>query len=195
MSLRDDNAQRARRLLLDAARREFLEQGYEGASVRRIVAEAGVSTGTLFNYFHNKLDLLHQVFRSDLEVVLGEVLAVEDTSSISDQLAAMVKIPLGHFAAQPQLSRVLLKESLFATGESGAAFREQATRFAADVQRRFERAVAKGEAHVAPPVATLSFMSAYYFGLITCLASDPPNVEQALKLIVLQFDPMLGRTL
>lgn len=194
MTLRDDNAQRARGFLLDAARREFLEHGYEGASVRRIAADAGVSTGTVFNYFHNKLDLLHQVFRSDLEVVLGEVLAVDDTSSISDQLLAMVKIPLGHFAAQPQLSRVLLKESLFATGESGAAFREQATRFAADVQRRFERAVAKGEAHVAPPIATLSFMSAYYFGLITCLASEPPNVEQALKLIVLQFDPMLGRT-
>ncbi len=45
------------RQVLDGAAAVFARDGYEGASMSRIAAEAGVSKGTLYNYFAGKADL------------------------------------------------------------------------------------------------------------------------------------------
>jgi AcrR family transcriptional regulator len=59
-----------RQSLLDAARRVLARRGYEGTTARDIVAEAGVSTGTLYNYFAGKDDLIEalseEVIATDL---------------------------------------------------------------------------------------------------------------------------------
>ena len=44
--------------LLEATRRCLTRKGYEGTTVRDIAAEAGVSIGTLYNYFASKEDLI-----------------------------------------------------------------------------------------------------------------------------------------
>ena len=43
--------------ILRGAAAMFTENGYEGASMSRIAAEAGVSKGTLYNYFESKADM------------------------------------------------------------------------------------------------------------------------------------------
>ena len=40
--------------IIDAAMNEFIRSGYERASTNVIVKEAGISKGSLFNYFTNK---------------------------------------------------------------------------------------------------------------------------------------------
>lgn len=45
------------RQILRGAGTVFAQEGYEGASMSRIAAEAGVSKGTLYNYFAGKADL------------------------------------------------------------------------------------------------------------------------------------------
>ena len=40
--------------ILEAAREEFLEKGFERASLRRIVKEAGVTTGAFYRYYPTK---------------------------------------------------------------------------------------------------------------------------------------------
>ncbi len=45
------------RQILRGAGMVFAQEGYEGASMSRIAAEAGVSKGTLYNYFAGKADL------------------------------------------------------------------------------------------------------------------------------------------
>ncbi len=40
--------------ILEAGRKEFLEYGYEGASLRRIAREASVTTGAIYGYFPSK---------------------------------------------------------------------------------------------------------------------------------------------
>jgi AcrR family transcriptional regulator len=44
--------------LLEATRRCLTRKGYEGTTVRDIATEAGVSIGTLYNYFASKEDLI-----------------------------------------------------------------------------------------------------------------------------------------
>lgn len=47
-----------RRLILEAASREFEEFGYEGFSLRRVAERIGYSATTIYLYFQNKDDLL-----------------------------------------------------------------------------------------------------------------------------------------
>lgn len=53
---------RTRQRVLDAGRRLFREVGYEAATIRRIVAIAGMSTGALFANFTDKRDLYVAAF-------------------------------------------------------------------------------------------------------------------------------------
>ncbi|MEJ2859570.1 TetR/AcrR family transcriptional regulator [Actinomycetospora flava] len=52
-----DLASRNREALLGAARRLFLELGYDGTSLAKVAAEAGVSRATLFKQFPTKAEL------------------------------------------------------------------------------------------------------------------------------------------
>lgn len=64
-----DGEQDVRARLLEAARNEFFERGYERASLRRICAGAGVTTGALYFLFENKADLFHQVVKGTLDAL------------------------------------------------------------------------------------------------------------------------------
>lgn len=80
MSGKNDREQDLRIRLTDAARREFLESGYEKASLRKICAGAGVTTGALYFTFQNKEDLFECVVRgtvSRLEKLSQEMIAAE----------------------------------------------------------------------------------------------------------------------
>jgi TetR/AcrR family fatty acid metabolism transcriptional regulator len=44
--------------ILDAAIKIFAEKGYQYATIAEIAKEAGISTGLVYSYFENKLDLL-----------------------------------------------------------------------------------------------------------------------------------------
>ncbi|GAA4866808.1 TetR/AcrR family transcriptional regulator [Actinomycetospora straminea] len=52
-----DLARRNREALLGAARRLFLDLGYDGTSLAKVAAEAGVSRATLFKQFPTKAEL------------------------------------------------------------------------------------------------------------------------------------------
>lgn len=57
--------------LLEAAREEFLDKGFEGASVRTITSKARTAKSNLYNYFKDKDEL----FCAVLEPTLLEILA------------------------------------------------------------------------------------------------------------------------
>ena len=50
MSKSEDTKQ----LILDTAKKEFMEKGYNDASVRSIAKQAGLTTGAIFRYFADK---------------------------------------------------------------------------------------------------------------------------------------------
>ncbi|MGN1135859.1 MAG: TetR/AcrR family transcriptional regulator, partial [Oscillospiraceae bacterium] len=62
-----------RELLLESGRREFLEKGYMKASLRKICADAGVTTGALYFFFKDKEDLFGAIAEPPLKE-LTEVL-------------------------------------------------------------------------------------------------------------------------
>lgn len=64
--------------LLEATRRCLTRKGYEGTTVRDIAGEAGVSIGTLYNYFASKEDLIEALSEHVLGGDLSALGAVED---------------------------------------------------------------------------------------------------------------------
>lgn len=50
-----------RELLIEAAKKEFLEKGYNKASLRNICSQAGVTTGALYFFFKNKEELFAEI--------------------------------------------------------------------------------------------------------------------------------------
>lgn len=62
--------QQTRAKVLSAARRLFSESGYEGATIRDIAAEAGMSTGAVFANFTDKSDLFREIMVADMEALI-----------------------------------------------------------------------------------------------------------------------------
>lgn len=69
--------------LLDAALAEFAANGYEGASLNRVIASVGVSKGAMYYYFDGKEDLYAEVIRRQIARLLqaGDPLPVLDAAN------------------------------------------------------------------------------------------------------------------
>ena len=64
--------------ILRGAATVFAQDGYEGASMSRIAACAGVSKGTLYNYFESKAELFAAWVAGECEAKLAHVFDVTD---------------------------------------------------------------------------------------------------------------------
>lgn len=71
--LRERQKASRERRILDAAERQFRALGYEETKIDAIAGEAGVSVGTVYNYFENKSDLLMTLVTIHDEFVAGEI--------------------------------------------------------------------------------------------------------------------------
>ena len=65
---RPEQTERNRALVLEAARRVFLERGYAGATVDAIADEAGFTKGVVYSQFAGKPDLLFALLEERIEV-------------------------------------------------------------------------------------------------------------------------------
>jgi AcrR family transcriptional regulator len=75
LGLRERKKQRTRRAIADAAKRLFLNRGFEQVSVAEIARAADVSEQTIFNYFPRKEDLVYErmdTFEQELLAAVGQ---------------------------------------------------------------------------------------------------------------------------
>jgi AcrR family transcriptional regulator len=63
-------ARRTRGLILDAARAEFRERGYQRTTMNDVSARAGVSQGTVYQYFRDRSDLVVAIIQEGLRLLL-----------------------------------------------------------------------------------------------------------------------------
>jgi AcrR family transcriptional regulator len=65
-------ARRTRAAILDTAARLFTEQGYQSTSVGDVAAAAGVSLGTVYQYFRDRSDLVAALLQTHVTRMLGQ---------------------------------------------------------------------------------------------------------------------------
>lgn len=99
-------------IILDAAEKEFMTKGYDGAKTTSIAAMAGVTHAMLHYYFRTKENLFNKVFESKIVLLKESIL----TSFARTDLPLLQRIQNGieaHFdflAQNPDLPRFVVNE-------------------------------------------------------------------------------------
>lgn len=100
--------------LLASAKAEFMENGYAKASLRKICANAGVTTGALYFFFKDKEDL----FRSIVEKPLHELLKMMETHFAEDTQLLSVPDAYSHSDGDHEELVQLLIHHLYANRDA-----------------------------------------------------------------------------
>ena len=125
-------------ILISAATRVFLREGYGLASIDKVACEAGVSTRTIYERFKNKADLLAAVISRLVERDMANVFATAEFDRLEprDALLAIAHSITGH-ARNPDsvaLFRIVATEA--------QRFPELAAKMRDGAKRRVENAIA-----------------------------------------------------
>lgn len=75
-----------RELILQSARKQFLERGFQGASIRKIASDAGVTYGALYGYFGSKEELFYAL----TDPLIGRIM-----KKLDHMETAMLTLPAG----------------------------------------------------------------------------------------------------
>lgn len=92
--------------LLDAAIAEFSRNGYERASLNDIIREAGISKGSLYYYFEDKLDLYVSIVKNMTEEVILSIGGLFDREGSGDfwaDIEKMYEAGLSYMIAHPDI--------------------------------------------------------------------------------------------
>lgn len=108
------NLPEAKRLrVLQAAGREFAEQGFAGASMNRLAAGLGIAKGSLFKYFGSKEGCFRAVFDQGVTEFARRMRAARATGpaheSFLPRLERLVRAALLFVAENPDIYRIYLK--------------------------------------------------------------------------------------
>ncbi|MGQ2990005.1 MAG: TetR/AcrR family transcriptional regulator [Brevundimonas sp.] len=71
--------------MLAAAERIFVEHGYEGATIRKIADEVGLSSTALYMHFADKGEILHEICRETFERLIAGNRRVMDEAGAADE--------------------------------------------------------------------------------------------------------------
>ncbi len=110
-------AQQTIAVVLDAAAQVLQRRGYAGATTNRIAERAGVSVGTIYQYFADKDQIFDQLIQREIEGLIGLLrrVAFDPGAPIADGLRRMLRLLVEARPDAPVLYRALehVPEGLF----------------------------------------------------------------------------------
>lgn len=72
------NEQNTLNRINEAAKKEFLEKGFQGASLRNIVKDAGVTTGAFYGYYNSKEELFEALVEDKYQHIMNMYVSTQD---------------------------------------------------------------------------------------------------------------------
>jgi AcrR family transcriptional regulator len=96
-----------RQAVVDAAAKVFLRDGFQGASVRRIAGESGMTTGAVYSSFEGKADLFLAVLEEKLDPQLGGMYEAAREAP-AGQVGALVEAEFSAYLTQRRRWLILL---------------------------------------------------------------------------------------
>ena len=136
--------------ILEAAEREFLTRGYDGARTTSIAEAAGVTHAMLHYYFRTKEQLFNRILDEKMRMMSESVLTAlgQPELPLDERLRDGIARHFDFIAANPDLPRFIVNE-VFSHPERydamRACIREVAERLMGDVQCELDAAAARGE--------------------------------------------------
>ena len=115
-------AVRTRAALVAAAAREFAARGYAGATAKSIAVEAGAATGSFYQYFTSKDELLRELAAARQEALIERALGLVEVAvpvaaatlvdDVRARLRAVIDAVVAYHAADRGLHAVITERRL-----------------------------------------------------------------------------------
>ncbi|HSM92171.1 MAG TPA: TetR/AcrR family transcriptional regulator [Anaeromyxobacteraceae bacterium] len=188
--LRERNKERKREALVRAGRALFLAKGFEETTTRAIAAKAGVASGTFFLYFREKRELLFHLFQEEVSRVQAEAFASAPADApLVARLCHVFGRFYAHYARNPRLSRVFLKELVFLEEGESAPMMSFTMGFVVQLAEAVADAKERGEVRASVDALQVAAhaMALYLFGLVAWFNGVIPSPELTLA----QVEPQL----
>ena len=184
MNKRQKQKAETREKILEIARSLFSRKGFE-VSMRFLANEAGISVGSLFVHFKDKHDLLVHVLYEDLQRAGERALQhLSAEKSVLDNLIDVTRPVYEYYLMNPELSQVLLKESMFSNeDDENPLIRDQLYWFlreiVAVIQPKF-----KNDSSLNLENFMASFFSLYFVNLLKNLKKKDVGIEDVMADLV-----------
>lgn len=174
--------------ILDAAERAFAEAGFEGASLRDIVREAGVNLATVYYYFQSKAGLMGAVIERRLGPLRQEHLDQfqklgQGTKgrpvALEKVLEAMLLPPLRLAAANTVQSKAVTRLIGRIVTEPNPQFQDMLRSQHEPVRSAFLEALQRSLPDL--PLADLQWRIEFYWGALAFVLCNPRKIEKMTR--------------
>ena len=178
-------------IILECAKEEFMEKGFEGASMRAIAERAGYTTGMLYGRFADKSQLFRELVSAAADRLFGYFSGVEDAfaafpadrqyremhSYVGEKVDVMMDIIYDNFDA---FKLIVCKSA----GSGYEYYIDQMIEIETKNTMRFIRALNEAGIPINEVRADLSHMlsSAMFNGIFEIVIHDMPK-EQAMRYV------------
>jgi len=99
--------------ILDATARVLVKEGYDGLTTNAVATRAGVSIGSLYQYFPNKEALVAALIEHHLDIKSAQVMAELHRVAVlpaAQAVRAMIVLTIEGYRDEPDLKRVLIEQ-------------------------------------------------------------------------------------
>jgi len=179
---RQEQKIQTRAKILSTAKELFIAQGFAETTSRQIASKAGIAVGTLFVHFSGKEAILAETLYSGIETCLQDAFATLPKGNTVAKLMHISRRLYSFYAEQPELSKVLLGNTIFGTGDSGddERFSLQLELFQQWITNSI---IEENIPNLNPELTAHNFMAQYFYCLYLLLKDEEPDVDKAVKML------------
>ncbi len=177
MTVEQERGAATRESILLGARRAFARHGFEGATVKVLEAETGLSRGAIFHHFGDKQALFLALAEDDA----SRTAAVVESGGLVQVMRELAGKDAGWLGVQLEVRRRLRTNPAFAVD-----WRKRSDRVGSATRHRLERQRAAGAVRDDVPTELLAdFLQLVLDGLVSSLAAGMPtdHLEGVLDLV------------
>ncbi len=129
--------------ILTAAEQIFVEHGYEGATIRKIADQVGLSSTALYMHFSDKQEILHEICRESFEALITLNQAVlAESGEPEARMRRMMEAYVAFGFANPNAYRLVYLTRPLQAPDGGETVAQQ---LGAELSRSFEAVVEDAE--------------------------------------------------
>lgn len=117
---KQEEKQEMRKRILDAARKIFLEKGYEKASIRNIANEISYSPGMIYFHFKDKSAIFYELHKEGFRLLMARLMVLKSVADPFERLKAIGRVFI-QFAqdSKDYYNLMFIEEPEGKTAESG----------------------------------------------------------------------------
>ena len=168
--------------MIRAARAAFASQGYGGATIRNIAADAGLTTMAVYTYAPSKQKLFQIVYEDGIQrIYTAFAQVVRGKESLLDEVHAVLDCGGGLLENDPDLLRFTIRVVIDRGHEDLQHLDLLTEPYVEFFEHMAARATKRRELARRDRVRLVSFVTMLLWGITTMAALDPDHVKDAVK--------------